>query len=94
MRIHLGKAEHLVHPLDQPLRYRVLEQLGIGMDRRPVHPHDAYQEQLDQSVPSQDMDGQLPAGRRQAGPRVGLVEHQSACREGLEHRCHRGWSDL
>ena len=59
VRVDLGTPEHLVHPIDQPLRHDVLELLGLVVDFVPAVPHDLHEEQLDEAVPPEDQRGEL-----------------------------------
>ena len=73
MRVDLGPAEHVVDQIDQPIGDGVFEILGFIMDLRPTHPHDLYQEQLDQAMPAQDERRELLAGACQPHSRIRLV---------------------
>ena len=53
VRIGFGMAEHLVHPLDQPVGDDVLEVLGVVVHLVPAHAHHLDQEQFDQAVAAQ-----------------------------------------
>ena len=53
MRIVRRPSEHLVDPLDQPLRDDVLEVLGFVVHFRPAHAHHLDEEQFDEAVTPQ-----------------------------------------
>ena len=89
MRVDRRAAEHLVHALDEALRHRVLEPIGLLVHFAPVEADDLDQEKLDQSVPAQDVQCQLPARRRELRSGVGLVSDETAVGQGLEHRRDR-----
>ncbi len=76
VRVELRASQHLVDPVDEPFRNRVLEMLRFVMHLRPAHAHHFHEEELDQPVPAQDHGGQLLPGRGQPDPRVGLVFHE------------------
>ena len=76
VRVELRPSQHLVDPIDEPFRNRVLEMFRFVMHLRPAHAHHFHQEQLDQAMPAQDHGGQLLAGRGQPDARVGLVFHE------------------
>ena len=73
MRIDRRTSEHLVDPVDQPIRDGMLEVLGFVVHFGPAHAHHLHQEQLDQAVPAQHQRRELLAGRRQPDAGVGLV---------------------
>jgi hypothetical protein len=86
-------AEELVDTLDDPLGDGVLELLGLAVHLAPVEPDDLHQEELDQPVAAQHVGGQLAAGRGEPHAAVGLVAHQAAVGQGLDHRRHRAGGD-
>ena len=57
--IGLRVPEHLVHPLDEPVRHHVLEMLGVVVHLVPAHAHHLHQEQLDQPMAAQHRGRQL-----------------------------------
>ena len=73
VRIDLRSAEHLVHPVDQPVGYHVLELFRLVVHFVPAVAHDLHEEQLDHAMSPNDERGELFAGSGQGHPRIGLV---------------------
>ena len=89
VRIDRGTPQHLVDPIDEPIRDRVLQVLGLVVHFGPAHTHHLHQEQLDQAVAAQDERRELLAGRRQPHPDVRLVTGQPCVSQRLDHRRRR-----
>lgn len=91
MRIVGRPSEHLIDPLDQPLRDNVLELLGLFVDFVPLHPDDANEKGLDKPVPPQHQSREPFPGRRQTHTAVGLVLREAGFSQRLDHRRRRSW---
>ena len=59
VRIDLGTPEHLVHPVDQPIRDDVLELFGLVVHLVPGVAHDPHEEELHEPVAPQHERGEL-----------------------------------
>ena len=64
MGVHGRPAEHLVDPFDEPLRYDMLELLGVVVHLVPSESHYSDEEELDQPVTPEDQGGELFARGR------------------------------
>ena len=73
VRIHLRSAEHLVHPVDEPLGYDVLQLFRLVVHFVPAVAHDTHKEQLDHPVSPNHQRGKLFSRSGEGHPRVGLV---------------------
>ena len=69
VRVDRGPAEHLVDPVDQPIRHGVLQVFRLVVHLGPAHAHDPDEKQFDQPVPAQDQRGELLARPASAGRR-------------------------
>jgi hypothetical protein len=86
MRIDLGTAEHLVHPIDQAVGHDMFELLGLIVHFVPPVPHDADEEQFDDAMAPDDKRRELFPSLGKRHSRVRLVFEQSRLREPVDHR--------
>ena len=100
MRICRRMSEHLIHPLDQPIRNDVFELFGFIVNLGPAHAHDLDQEELNKPVPSQDEHREFLARRRQPCAAIPLVTNEARICQRPHHGrggsgCHaQGRGDL